>query len=155
MGGIASRHLFDVDFELGRVQPLGQTPAGARIIVGVTSGTFEGERLRGRVLAGGGDWALVGPDGTVRLDVRGTLETDDGALIYVTYCGRWRIPPELAAKVMDPAQVESVDASAYYLRTLPVFETGAPAYAWLNSIVAVGIGRRTRQGVSYAVHEVL
>jgi hypothetical protein len=34
----------------------------------------QGPRLRGRLLASGGDWLLAAPDGSARLDVRGTLE---------------------------------------------------------------------------------
>ena len=66
---------------------LGATPAGHRLIVDVTGGSFEGARLRGRVLPSGGDWLLIGPDGFGRLDVRITLATDDGAFVYVQYHG--------------------------------------------------------------------
>jgi hypothetical protein len=35
----------------------------------VVSGSFEGKRLKGKVLSGGGDWLLAGEDGFARLDV--------------------------------------------------------------------------------------
>ena len=65
----------------------GDGPFGTRILAVVTGGSFEGPRLKGKIWAGGGDWALRGPDGVARLDVRATFETDDGALIYVQYYG--------------------------------------------------------------------
>src|SRR6516164_841417 len=39
-------------------QKLGTVPHGVRIIVPVTGGDFDGPRLRGRILPGGGDWLL-------------------------------------------------------------------------------------------------
>jgi hypothetical protein len=50
-----------------------------------------------------------------------TLESDDGALIHMTFSG-----------VRDDAN--------HYFRTLPLFETNAPKYAFLNRLLAVGIG---------------
>ena len=64
---------------------IGAGPFGVRQIYDVTGGTFEGDRLRGKLLPSGGDWLLVDAGGVGRLDVRATLETDDGALIYVQY----------------------------------------------------------------------
>ena len=66
---------------------VGAVPSGNRQIFDVTGGSFEGPRMKGKLLASGGDWLLIGNDGVVRLDVRGTLETDDGARIYVQYFG--------------------------------------------------------------------
>jgi hypothetical protein len=48
-----------------------------------------------------------------------------------------------------------VPSTDYYLRTTPLFETGAPRYDWLNRIVAVGVGERLPQGARYEVFEVL
>ena len=58
---------------------IGTGPYGTRNIFEVTGGTFEGSRLRGTILPGGGDWLLIDAEGIGRLDVRATLETDDGA----------------------------------------------------------------------------
>jgi len=67
--------------------PVGAGPYGNRLVVEVTGGRVEGKRLRGKILSGGGDWLLVGPDGWARLDVRAQFVTDDGAAIYVSYFG--------------------------------------------------------------------
>ncbi len=95
-------------------------------------GSFAGPRLRGRMPPGGGDWLLVRTDGSRRLDVRGTLETDDGALIYGT--------PD--------------DPSTCYVRTAPLFETAAPRYAWLNHVLAVGYGWRRDGRIGYSVYAI-
>ena len=42
-----------------------------------------------------------------------------------------------------------------YFRTTPVFETGSQKYAWLNRIVAVGIGETAPTGVELTVFRVL
>lgn len=83
------------------------------------------------------------------------LQTDDGALFYATYTGRTRVPDGIRAGFAAPDGGESVDPSAYYLRIALVFETAAPAYAWLNGIVAIGMGVKTRTGVRHRIVEVL
>jgi hypothetical protein len=79
--------LYEIQVDLEAPQAVGRGPHGVRNIFYVRSGRFQGPRLRGEVLPGGGDWFLVRPDDVGELDVRITLRTDDGALIYVTYRG--------------------------------------------------------------------
>jgi hypothetical protein len=119
----------------------------------VAGGTFAGDRLRGEVLAdGSSDLLLIRGDGTAQQDVRLLLRTDDGALILMTYRGVRLASAEVSARI---AGGEVVPPSEYYLRTAPFFETSAPAYAWLNRIVSVAIGERTRDGVTYELFEIL
>jgi Protein of unknown function (DUF3237) len=115
---------------------IGSTPQGTLTIFPVIGGSFEGERLRGQVLAGGGDWITVHKDGTFTLDLRVTLETDDGGLIYMTFTG-----------VRDDAN--------HYFRTVPRFETAAPKYAFLNRLLAVGIGEIRPDGPEHMIEEIL
>ena len=137
--------------ELEDSQQIGETPVGGRRIVYVKGGQFAGAALKGRVLPGGGDWALVRKDGVSHVDVRITLRTDDGALIYVTYRGISTMTPEVRQRILKG---EAVNPSEYYFRTTPVFETAAERYAWLNKLVAVGVGRRTRTGAEYSVYAI-
>lgn len=131
---------------------VGVLPQGERRIVPIEGGAFEGPRLRGRVLPFGADWMSIRSDGVLAIDCRAALQTDDGALIYMYYDGFRYGPPE----VMDAlARGESVDPSAYYFRISPTFETGSPKYAWLNRIVAIGVGRRVPAGPTYDIHEIL
>jgi hypothetical protein len=117
-------------------QEVGVTPHGTLSIFPVTGGVFDGERLRGKVLAGGGDWVVARANGTFELDLRVTLETDDGALIHMTFNG-----------VRD-------DANQYF-RTLPRFETAAPKYAFLNRLLAVGVGEIGPDGPVHVIEEIL
>ena len=134
------------------VQDVGVTPSGHRRFVHVTGGTFEGPRMRGTVLPGGGDWLVGRADGSRRLDVRIMLRTDDGALIYAQYPGIFHADPGVFERLA--AGVE-VDPAEYYFRVAPLFETAAPKYDWLNRVVAVGIGSRTRTQVCYRVYAIL
>ncbi|MCH8816639.1 MAG: DUF3237 domain-containing protein [Chloroflexi bacterium] len=149
---LESEFLFSVSVELDPdSQLVGPTPQGDRTIVYVTGGTFEGPKLRGEVLPGGGDWIRRRADGVMQLDVRATLRTDDGALIYVQYSGINDASPEVREK---RARGEEVAASELYFRTTPYFETGAEKYAWLNKIVAVGVGRFEPNGVGYDIYAI-
>src|SRR5580765_8712552 len=75
--------LLQADIRLAPPQELGESPLGRRRIINITGGTFRGERLSGKVLPGGADWQVIRADGVADLDARYTLETSDGALIYV------------------------------------------------------------------------
>jgi hypothetical protein len=150
---IETRELMVLEAELGAPQVVEATPYGVRKIVPVLGGRFTGERLRGRILPDGGhDWAMTRLDGTLVLDVRMVLETDDGAHILLTYRGVRTGPPEILARM---SQGEYIDPSEYYFRIVPFFETGSEKYAWLNSIVCVGFGDRPKAGPRYTMHEVL
>ncbi len=105
------------------------------------------------MLPDGGDWALYRADGTLEIDVRLTLRTNDGASIYVRYGGVRHMAPEVQARM---ARGEPVDPGEYYFRTVPIFETGHARYGWLNNIVAVGVGERLPPGrIRYSVFEIL
>ena len=131
---MTSRPLMTVNIAAAPPQKLGTVPHGIRSIVPVIGGDFEGPRLRGKVLPGGSDWLLLRPDGVLELDLRITLETDDHALIYMTFQGLRHDP---------------------YFRTLPRFETSTEAYAFLNRIVCVGVGEARPDGAVHRIDEIL
>ncbi|GAA5089758.1 DUF3237 domain-containing protein [Nocardia iowensis] len=152
---IQTTHLFDMAIDLNPPLDIGKGPFGHRILFGAAGGSFDGPKLRGEVLPGGGDWALFRPDRAMTLDVRLTLRTHDDALIQVTYGGRWVIPPELRDDLADPVKSRQIDPARYYFRTAPLFETGSEQYAWLNDIVCVGSGYLIEGGVAYQVSQVI
>jgi len=80
-------------------QKIGAVPHGSRVTAPIAGGHFEGPRLRGKVLPFGGDWTLLRRDGILELDLRITLETDDGALIHMTSFGLRHGPPEVIGNV--------------------------------------------------------
>ncbi len=133
-------------------QKIGIVPHGTRVTAPIASGHFEGPRLRGKVLPGGGDWTLLRADGVLELDLRVTLETDDGALVHYTSFGLRHGPPDVIAAL---SRGETVDPSAYYFRTTPRFETGHPKYAFLNRLLGVAIGDRRPEGPVYTIDEIL
>ena len=133
-------------------QKLGAVPHGTRVTVPVAGGRFEGPRLRGKVLPGGGDWTLLRSDGVLELDLRVTLETDDGALIHMTSFGLRHGPAEVIAAL---GRGERVDPSAYYFRTTPRFESAHPKYSFVNRLLAVSSGDRRAEGPIYTIHELL
>ena len=142
------KHLYDMHVDVEAPQVIGATPKGMRQVFIVKGGTVEGPRLKGKMLPGGGDWALIRTDGAVQLDVRATLQTDDGALIYATYGGLIVAKPAVFGRLF---QGEDVPLSEYYFYTNPVFQTGAPQYAWLNKLIAVGRAKVVPGGVEYRV----
>ena len=124
---------------------------GDRRVVAVTGGSFEGPRLKGIVEPGGSDWILGRPDGSLRLDVRLTLRTEDGALIGMTYAG-YRHGP--AAVIERLNRGEAVDPGLIYFRSVPRFETAAPQLRWLMEHIFVASGVRRPDRVELAVYVV-
>ncbi len=145
------RPLLKAEITLEAPLELGDTPLGRRRFIGITGGRFRGERLSGRVLPGGADWQLIRADGVAHLDARYTLQTDDGALIFVRNEGYRHGPPEVMARL---AAGEAVDPALYYMRTTPWFETADARYAWLNRLVCVGTGARRPAAVELEIFEI-
>jgi hypothetical protein len=133
---LKSEFLMDMILETGGP---GGGAVGSRQIVPVIGGTFEGPKLRGKVLPPGADW-LVRISDTVRvLDVRTLLLTDDDQRIYVTYRGVLHTPA----------------GQPRYQRVGMMFETGSEKYAWLHQIIAVGVGYTIPQRVPYRIFQIL
>ena len=135
---LQSEFLLDLMLEAQTPHNLGST-GGGRLIVPVSGGTFAGPRLKGTIIPPGGDWIVQRPDGSRLLDVRILLQTDDGQKIYVSWRGIAYTPP----------------GGALNSRILPVFETTAPKYAWLNNVVAVGVYRPDLGKIAYRVYRIL
>jgi len=152
-------YLCTVDFHVaGGIIPIGASPFGDRRIGYITGGKFDGPRLSGEVLPGGGNWSVggrIGADASVgTLDARAILKTHDGALIYAHYHGRSVIPDDVRREFGDPALASAVDPARYYLRIAPVFETASADYAWLNGVLAIGVGERTDLGARHRLYTV-
>ena len=145
-------HLMTYRADLKQPVEVGAGPFGTRSIFDVTGGTAEGPRLRGKLLASGGDWLLVDANGTGYLDVRGTLETDDGARIYIQYHGVIEMNEKVLAAL---GRGEATEFGDTHFMTQPRFETGDPRYAWLNRVVAVAEGRVLPNAVEYHVYQVV
>jgi hypothetical protein len=124
---------------LQRPLDIGKTPAGTRMIYEVASARVDGDRLSGNVKGkANADWVTISPEGIATIDVRSTLETDDGSLVFVQYLGR--------------TDVSNGSAGPIYIA--PRFETGAERYRWLNAVQAVGKGFFDGRILTYEVYEV-
>lgn len=149
------RAWIEVDRETSPMD-MGEGPWRRLFAAYVKGGRFEGPRLRGRVMPGGGDWPDVsrGDAAMQAVNARVVWRTDDGAWLYLAYGGRIVVSPAVRARIAQEG-AERVPASAYYFRAMPVFETADPRYAWLNERVCVAVGRLTATGVAYGVHAIL
>ena len=138
--GLRAELLFEMSVDMvDEAQVVGATPHGIRRIRYIKGGTFAGPKLAGEVLPGGADWLLVRSDGAREIDVRVTLRTDDGDLIYAISRGIFDVSPETFERILKG---EAVDPADYYFRTTPLFETASVKHGWLNRIVAASVGRQ-------------
>lgn len=120
-------------------QNIGAGPHGTRLTFPIIGGSFDGDRLHGKVLPGGDDWVVKRADGVLELDLRITLQTEDGAFIHMTFEG-----------IRDDAA-----PGAPYFRTLPRFETAEAKYSFLNRLLAVGTGEIGATGPVHLIEEIL
>ena len=95
-------------------------------------GWAKGPKISGTFISPGGDWLRVMPSGVLRLDVRATLKTDDGALIYISYNAIVQHSKESADK-LNRGEVLTQKDIPYFI-VAPTLETSAEKYAWLNSV---------------------
>jgi hypothetical protein len=148
---LETEHFFDMAVHLAPVQVVA-SPAGARFIYVAEGGTVEGERLRGEVLPGGGDWVVAGTDGIGRVDVRVSIRTHDGELIFLTNTGVIHLSHEQLERLGSGGHIRWDEA---YIRTCPLFETGSEKYAWLNGTVTIAVNELAPGRVYYRVYRVL
>ena len=115
-----------VEARLAPAHALLEAPFGGRLIVDVIAARVEGPRLKASLVGtAAADWVTVSADGSIgALDVRATLRTDDGALIYSEYRGRVRFGA----------------GGLHQVYTSPRYETGDARYAWLNGLQCIGKG---------------
>lgn len=157
MAEVETEFLFEIRVKLDPTTiDVGPGPEGHRTIYLVKGGRFEGPKLSGDVVPdSGADWVRARPDGGFHLDVRFCLKTDDGALLYLTWHGRFHAPPEELEYAADQSKPDDpAGAGRYYFRAAPEFETADPRYAWLNNIVAVTKSRTGDGGVIHRVFAV-
>lgn len=129
---------------------LGDTSQGHRRIVPLSGGTFTGPELHGNLLGGtSADWQTILPDGTAVGDIRYTLQTHAGDLLYVQSRSVRHGSPEVLARL---ARGEEVDASEYTFRTSTQIEAATPELDWLNKGIFISVGARRAGGVVYETY---
>jgi Protein of unknown function (DUF3237) len=139
--------IYRLEATLGQPLDLGERPHGHRRIVPLAGGMFTGPDLCGKLLPGASaDWQTVLPDGTAFGDIRYTLQTDAGELLYVQSRGVRHGSAEVLARL---GRGEDVDASEYTFRTTTQIEVAARHLDWLNKGVFISVGGRQADGVIY------
>jgi hypothetical protein len=142
--------VYRLEATLGQPLDLGETVHGHRRIVPQTGGTFTGPELNGTLLPGtSADWQIILPDGTALGDIRYTLQTDTGQLLYVQSRGVRHGSPEVLARL---ARGEDVDPGEYTFRTSTRIETAVLELGWLNKGIFISVGARRYGGVSYETY---
>ena len=147
------QHVTSYMATLGEPEVIGPVAEGLRLNIYVTGGKAFGPKIKGIIRPVGADWLTVRTDGVSVLDVRATLETDDGALIYSYYTGIADLGPQGYQDFLDgaPPPEQGVD-----LRIRPRYQTSHPDYLWLNRAFCVGIGKAFlgTGEVSYDIYDV-
>jgi hypothetical protein len=142
--------VYRLDAILGDALDLGDFPQGHRRIVPLTGGTFAGPEISGMLVPGASaDWQTVLPDGTALGDIRYTLKTGGGDLLYVQSRSVRHGPAGVLARLGGG---ENVDPSEYTFRAATQIETGAPKLDWLNRGVFISVAGRQPTGVVYETY---
>jgi muconolactone delta-isomerase len=142
--------VYRLDATAGPPLDLGDTTYGHRRIVPLTGGTFTGPELNGNLVPGASaDWQTVLADGTALGDVRYTLQTDTGDILYVQSRGVRHGSADVLGRL---ARGEDVDPSEYTFRTSTQIETAVPDFEWLNKGVFISVGGRHAGGVVYETY---
>jgi hypothetical protein len=144
------RHVYRLEAQLAAPVDIGLTPLGHRRVVAFSGGQAEGDDFHATLMPGSGaDWQIVRADGSAVADIRYTLQTADGASLYVQAAGIRHGPAEVLERL---ARGEEVAPAEYTFRTTVSIETSDSALAWMNDTVFVAVGGRRTGGVAYDVY---
>jgi hypothetical protein len=142
--------VYRLEATLGEPLDLGDNALGHRRIVPLTGGSFSGPEINGTLVSGASaDWQTVMHDGTALGDIRYTLSTTGGDLLYVQSRSIRHGPAEVLARL---GRGENVDPSEYTFRAATQIETAAPELDWLNKGVFVSVAARQPAGVIYETY---
>ncbi len=146
-------HVTSYQATLSAPEVIGPVAEGLRLNVYITGGEVFGPRIKGRILPVGADWLTIRTDGVGILNVRATIETDDGALIYTYYTGISDLGPDGYQNFLEgaPTPPDGID-----LRIQPNYQTAHPDYLWVNRAFCVGVGKvfLEKGEVSYDIYQV-
>ena len=150
----AMEHVCSFSFHTTHRIVTGDTPEGIRFTGFIGEGTVSGPRLRGRILAGGADWALLRKDGVLVADVKLHLETDDSAIVQLSYSGL----VDMGVDGYNRARAGTAPKGVFHPRTTIRMLTGAAPYQDLNRSQFVGVGqldyRAGAPSLSYDVYRI-
>jgi hypothetical protein len=122
-----------------RREMIGPLAEGIRVNYHITGGEVDGPKLRGKLRPGGADFANMRRDGVGLLDIRATIETHDGAVIYVVGSGRAYTGEDAYERALKGDLPPIIPTrAALYLATVH------PDYLWVNRLQFIEIGEQVR-----------
>jgi hypothetical protein len=124
-----------VSVDFGKIQFVGDTPAGMRVNFNVQEGSVEGPGFRARVTQGSSDQMIVRRDGMGVVRIRAAFATEDGAMLDVESGGYVDFGTDGYQKAL--AQ-HLPDRSPLVLN--PLISTRHPKYKWLGRVQCVALG---------------
>jgi hypothetical protein len=141
------KYLASIRVPLNEPEVIGVTPEGLLVnwYWSPHEGTLLGMEKRAKVRQIGGDWMTIRRDGIGLMDVRATVETEDGALLYASYQGYCDFGSDGYQRFLDRRWPEIAPT-----RTAPRIRTAHPHYTWFNRLQCVGIGEVRMQQLVYA-----
>lgn len=146
---------FEMHYRLEVKGPLPSTkdlPRGEHAWWEMAKATLEGKRIKAHSAMPGIDWFAPGPDGFGRPDVRIPFRTEDGTMVLLHYTGLVEVNAAFQKAAEEGGATRFED---HYMRMALNFETGAPAYAWLNQSLFIAEGRLTgKQQLEYRIYRV-
>ncbi len=143
--------VFSANVLVAEPQEKGMIDGKRSRFIPITGGSVEGPRLSGTVLAGGGDWQAIHPDGLTEVLARYTVQAQDGAMIGITNPGVRVASPDVISRL---SAGENVDPGLYYFRTSPVFDVADGPHSWLRRQIFVARGIRRPRSVELRVYAV-
>lgn len=142
-------HVCDVVVKVAAPLELGNTGLGERRIIDILGGTIEGPRFNGKVRPGGADFQIIRENGLTELHARYTIESDDGAIVYVVNDGIRFGPREALDRIR---RGQPVDPALIYFRAFPKFETSSEKYRWMMESLFVASGQRRPDAVELSIY---
>lgn len=125
--------------EVGPIVSLGMTPYGERRVVPINGGELIGDRMSGKVVAGGADWQIMRSDGVLDIDAHYMIRMSGGELVEIRSQGYRYAPPDIMDKM---TRGEAVPSDSYSFRAVIRFCTGGATFLHLNRTIAIASGER-------------
>lgn len=123
-----------VDVKFGKPVVFGETPDGLRVNFYAEGGVMRGA-ISGRVLRNSADYMVIRRDGMGLIDIRATVETDDGARLWAQEVGLVDFG-ESGYERLVSGSFEGAPRLQTYMRLL----TDSAAYAWIHRVSFLAVG---------------
>jgi Protein of unknown function (DUF3237) len=127
-------YLFSYHLRLNPPEVGGPVPDGIRASIYMTDGTVTGKKIHGKFKPPYGNWFTVRSDGVAIIEVRGTIETNDRALIYLNYTGVMDLGEDGYQDFLEGRLPPTVK-----IRNAPRFQTAHPKYDWINRVQCISV----------------